>query len=175
MPAIRTLASKVLRAVLRHAPPNSEDWAAAMFCELDYIEGDWAALFWAIGSTTAILRHSIHGWRGWFGRKSDGKETLMTNGAGKRTAGILTGAGISAMLVVCAFGLLLLANYLLPGLGLDRLEWTHWLTVIVIPEIMFVVAVAMLWRRRHAMAVGILLTAIVLATHAVVHVATHFH
>lgn len=92
---------------------------------------------------------------------------------GKKAVGIVSGVAIAGMLVVCAFGLLLLANYLLPGLGLDHLEWTHWLTVIVIPEIIFVVAVATMWRKRRSMAVGILLMAVVLATHAVVHIALH--
>jgi hypothetical protein len=42
----------------------------AMLRELDFIEGEWAALFWALGSAAAILRHAASGWRAWLKRKS---------------------------------------------------------------------------------------------------------
>jgi hypothetical protein len=172
MTLARRLASRLLHAVLRHSPYYSREWASAMLRELDFIESDWVAFFWALGSTTAIFKHSVRGWKAWFGRESSHKEEAMNN-VGKKAVGIASGVGIAGMLVVCAFGLLLLANYLLPGLGLDRLEWTHWLTVIVIPELIFIVAVATMWQKRRPMAVGILLMAVVLATHAVVHIALH--
>jgi hypothetical protein len=168
----RRLASRLLHAVLRHSPYYSRDWASAMLRELDFIENDWAAFFWALGSTSAIFKHSVRGWKAWFGREASDKEEPM-NDVGKKAVGIVSGVVIAGMLVVCAFGLLLLANYLLPGLGLDRLEWTHVLTVIVIPEIIFIVAVATMWRKRKPLAVGILLMAVVLATHVVVHIALH--
>ncbi|MGH9529075.1 MAG: hypothetical protein ACRD2S_04060 [Terriglobales bacterium] len=95
------------------------------------------------------------------------------NDIGKRAVGVASGVGIAFALVVCALGLLLLTSYLFPGLGLDHLEWTHWLTVIVIPEAIFIVAVVKLWRKRASLAVGILLSAVVLAVHFAVHVATH--
>jgi hypothetical protein len=40
MGAPRTLAARLLRAVVRLAPAESRDWAAAMLRELDFIEGD---------------------------------------------------------------------------------------------------------------------------------------
>ena len=54
----RKLAGALLSGVLRLAPEESRDWASAMLRELDFVDGDWAALLWALGSTTAILRHA---------------------------------------------------------------------------------------------------------------------
>jgi hypothetical protein len=58
MGAPRKLATGLLRAVLRLVPEESRQWATAMLHELDFVDGDWAALFWALGSVTAILRHA---------------------------------------------------------------------------------------------------------------------
>lgn len=172
MSAIRTLASKLLRAALQHSSADSQDWANAMLRELDFIENDWTALFWALGSTTAIFKNSVRGLRPWFGNRTGHREERMNN-IGKRVVGVASGVAIACTLVVCAVGLLFLAAYLFPGWGLDHLEWTHWLTVIVIPEAIFIVAAVRLWRKRGPMAVGILLSAIVLAVHFAIHVATH--
>ena len=155
MSAARKLASRLLRAVARLSSAESQDWANAMLRELDFIENDWAALFWALGSTTAIFRHSGRGFRKWFGKGSTYEEERMNN-LGKKTVGVVTGIALSVMLVVCAFGLLYLTSRLFPGLGLDRIEWTHWLTVIVIPEMIFIVAAVKLWRKRAPVALGVL-------------------
>ena len=77
------------------------------------------------------------------------------------------------MLVVCAFGFVDLLFHLFPKWDLGPMPW--WMAVIVIPEIIFVLAIVTLWRKRRPMALGILLTAIILATHFAVHIATHFH
>ncbi len=172
MPAIRRLAVRLLRAVLRHASAGNQEWANAMLRELDFIENDWAALFWALGSATAIFRHSGRGLKAWFGNKPGRREERMNN-IGKRAVGVASGVVIAGALVVCAFGLLLLTAYLFPSLGLDHLEWTHWLAVIVIPEAIFIIAVVRLWRKRGPLAIGIILSAVVLAVHFAIHVATH--
>jgi hypothetical protein len=54
---IRRLASAILAGAFRHASQETQEWGNAMVREMDFIESDWAALFWAIGSATAILRH----------------------------------------------------------------------------------------------------------------------
>ena len=59
MSTVRRFAAKLLRPVICHAPDESQDWANAMLRELDFIESDWAALLWALGSTTAIFRHGV--------------------------------------------------------------------------------------------------------------------
>jgi hypothetical protein len=171
MSTARRLASKLLRAVVRHSPSRSQEWANAMLRELDFIENDWAALFWALGSTTAIFRHSLQGLRDWFGNPTDHEKARMKN-IRKKTVGVLSGILLASALVLCAFGLLFPAASLFPKLGLDRLGWSQGLAVIVIPETIFTVAIVMLWRKKGSFAMGILLSAIVLAVHAVIHVAT---
>ncbi len=52
----RRLALKILNAVVRFASPAAQDWAKAMLRELDFIENDWTALLWAIGSTRILLK-----------------------------------------------------------------------------------------------------------------------
>jgi hypothetical protein len=169
---IRRLALRLLRAVARRAPTASRDWADAMLREMDFIGGDWAALFWAMGSTTAIVFHSGRNWREWF-EKSTGREEKNMNQLGKKTVGVVSGAALALALALGAFGLLFLTAILFPSLGLDHMEWTHWLVVIVIPEIIFVVAAISLWHKRRPVAAGILLTGFVMVVHVVFHYATH--
>jgi hypothetical protein len=53
---IRRLASAILSASVRRAPPAVREWGNAMLREMDFVEGDWAALFWALGSATALFK-----------------------------------------------------------------------------------------------------------------------
>jgi hypothetical protein len=54
--AIRRLASAILTTSVRWASPGVREWGSAMLREMDFVEGDWAALFWALGSATALFR-----------------------------------------------------------------------------------------------------------------------
>jgi hypothetical protein len=166
----RRLAAKLLRAVLRLAPEESREWASAMLRELEFIEGDWAALFWALGSTTAILRHAVSGWRNWISRKERNKEGHM-NSTGKKAMGVASGALLALMLALAAFGLMRILTILFPGLGHHEAHWPYFLGAIVIPEIIFVVSAILLWRKRTPIAAGILFTAIAIGIHVTVHLA----
>lgn len=53
---IRRLASAILTTSVRWASPSGLEWGNAMLREMDFVEGDWAALFWALGSATALFR-----------------------------------------------------------------------------------------------------------------------
>ncbi|HXM60044.1 MAG TPA: hypothetical protein VN950_04250 [Terriglobales bacterium] len=53
---IRKFAMKVLNAAARHAAPGTRDWVNAMSREMDFIENDWAALWWALGSTRILFK-----------------------------------------------------------------------------------------------------------------------
>lgn len=169
MGAPRKLAGALLRAVLRLAPAGSRDWALAMLRELDFIEGDWAALFWALGSAAAIVRYAASVWRNWF--KSKKKEGSGMNNMGKKALGVGLGAVSALMLAGCAFAVLRIAALLFPGLGIEHAEWTHWLAVIVVPEAIFVIAAVMLWRKKGPVAAGILTTALMIGLHVAVHLA----
>lgn len=168
----RNLAARLLRAMLRMAPEESREWALAMLRELDFIEGEWAALFWAIGSAAAIVRHAACHWRRWM--KHETKEDGKMNEKGKKALGVGIGLFSSLMLVGCAFAILRIAGALFPGLDIEHLEWTHILTVIVIPEAIFVTAAVLLWRKRGPVAAGILTTALVVALHVVAHLTLHW-
>ena len=53
---IRRLAGAIVSTAVRHATPESRDWGNAMLRELDFVEGDWAALSWAVGSAATLLK-----------------------------------------------------------------------------------------------------------------------
>jgi hypothetical protein len=57
MTAIRKLASQILDVAARYASPEVRDWGTAMGRELDFVESDLAALFWALGSATVLFKH----------------------------------------------------------------------------------------------------------------------
>jgi hypothetical protein len=173
MSTVRRLAAKLLRIVIRHSSGESQDWANAMLRELDFIESDWAALLWALGSTTAIFRHCLpRGLKAWFGKLFVQQGELKN--IGKQAAGVVSGAVIAVgILAVSAFGLVRLSLFLFPTWDVGRVPWAQWLAVIAIPETIFIVAALALWRKRRSMAAGIVLSAIVLFTHFIVHVATH--
>jgi hypothetical protein len=57
MTAIRKLALQILNVAVRHAAPAAQDWGTAMLRELDFVEGDLDALFWALGSATVLFKH----------------------------------------------------------------------------------------------------------------------
>jgi hypothetical protein len=165
----RKLAGALLRGVLRLAPEESHDWASAMLRELDFVDGDWAALLWALGSTTAILRHAASVSRAWFKRRT--KEEAEMNNTEKKALGVGLGVVSALMLAGCAFAILRIAALLFPGLGIEHSEWTHWLAVIVIPEAIFITAAVILWRRNGPVAAGILTTALMIGMHIAVHLA----
>jgi hypothetical protein len=55
MSTARKLASKISFAVVRFASPGTKEWARATLHELDFIEGNWKAFFWAIGSVRILF------------------------------------------------------------------------------------------------------------------------
>jgi len=169
MAAPRKLAAKLLRAAICLAPPQSRDWASAMLRELDFIQGDWAALFWALGSTTAILRHAISVWRTWL--KQNQKEAGMNN-KGSKAIGVGLGMLSALALVGCAFAVLRLLGFLYPAL--EHSSWAYWLAVLAIPEAIFVAATVLLWRKKGPVAAGILTTGLVMALHVAVHLTLHW-
>jgi hypothetical protein len=80
---------------------------------------------------------------------------------------------IAALLVICAFGLVRLSFLFFPARDLERVQWAELLAVIAIPETIFIGATLALWRKRRSMAVGILLSAVTLVAHVVIHFTAH--
>jgi hypothetical protein len=172
--AMRRLASRLLGAAVRHSSSESQEWARAMLSELDFIESDWAALFWALGSARAIFKYSIpRQLHAWLGKRWSQQEGPMLKHIRRNAAGTLSGIGIAVGVLVAAFGLVRLLLVIFPGSTLRGVESAEMLAVIVVPETIFVVAAVALWRKRRPMAVGLVLSAVILVAHVVVHVTTH--
>jgi hypothetical protein len=56
MTRLRKLAVKISNTVIRRSLPAYKDWAQATSRELEFIESDWAALGWALGSWKMAAR-----------------------------------------------------------------------------------------------------------------------
>ena len=176
----RALAEKLLRTMLRLAPEERRAWAEAMLRELDFIGrdskwGEWAALVWALGCTTAIFRECLRGWGTWLWKQCmyllgirSTEEGNKMNSTGKKTLGVLAGIGMALALGVILFFMRNVISNTLLAIGVPRTMWTHILTVILPAEVIVVVAAIVLWRRRLApVAIGMLLTGFVMAAHVV--------
>jgi hypothetical protein len=174
MSPARRLSSRLLNAAARHASSETQDWARAMLRELDYIESDWAALLWAVGSTTAIFRYSVpREARAWAERLCSREKELTKHNFGQKATGVVAGVVMAVAVLAGALGLVRLFVLLFPAWDIERMAWPEWLAVIVVPETIFILAAVAIWRRRRPMAVGILLSAITLITHFVFHLAAH--
>lgn len=170
MSRVRGFAKWLLELVLRCAPSHCREWASAMLRELDFIEGDWAALFWALGSVAAIFRHCGRELvRVGFRRQEEAGMKETAKNVGWVFAGVLA----SVLLIVCAMGLFHLAEYFFPPMK-QSIPWPTWLVVFLLPETLFVIGTVRFWRKRRPMAVGVLLAAAIFATHFVMHIVSHF-
>lgn len=174
MAALRKFAARWLRAVVRRAPPGSKAWASAMLRELDFIESDWAALLWALGSTAAICRHSVREWKAWFWKRGREEERTMKETAMK-VVGVLLGVCIAVgVMAVGALGVHGVIFRIFPGLAHGAVPWPVWIVSLLV-EALLVAGAVKLWQKRRPMAVGILLTALVFATHFVMYFASHWN
>lgn len=175
MSLTRRLASRLLNSVVRHASPQSHDWGNAMLRELDFVESDWGALLWALGSTAALFRHSVpHQLRARLEKRFGPTEWGMLKNIGKKTIGVLWGVLIAGgVLTICVLGLLRLAPAFFPAWQSGHARFVEWLAIVGIPEAVFMVTAVAFWRKKRYMAAGIALAAMTLITHAIVHAATH--
>jgi hypothetical protein len=175
----RRLAAKLLQALLRHAPEHRRAWLEAMLHELDWVEGDLAAFFWALGCTGVVFRECLRAGASWLGRQcanllgfQTDKEGKKMNATGKKTLGVLAGIGLALVLGISVFFLAPSIGLALESIGIHRNMWTHVLTVILPTELIAVAIAVFLWRKRQApVAIGILATALLMAGHVVVTLA----
>jgi hypothetical protein len=94
--------------------------------------------------------------------------------AAKNIFWMLLGVTMAAILTVGAYGLMRLSFYLFPRLEFQPVPWPAWLIVILLPELAFAFGIIRLWRKRKPMAIGILVSAIMLGTHFAMHIASHW-
>jgi hypothetical protein len=55
----RRIAALLLRFAIWIAPPDTLDWGDAMLAELRHVQGNWAALFWSLGSAGVLAKHAL--------------------------------------------------------------------------------------------------------------------
>jgi len=55
MTLVRTLAVKITGLVVRFASPGAKEWAEGLALEIGYVDNDWSALAWALGSLRVLL------------------------------------------------------------------------------------------------------------------------
>jgi len=56
---LRHAATVLLESAIRIAPPDTREWGQAMQGELSHVEGAWAAVMWALGSTTVLVKDTL--------------------------------------------------------------------------------------------------------------------
>jgi len=169
----RRLASKLLVAAVRRSSSENQKWARAMLSELDFIESDWTALLWALGCTRTIFQYSVpRQLRAWIAERSSQSERPMLKHIRRNASGTLSGIGIAVGVLVTAFALVRLLLILFPASTMKGVELAEMLAVIVVPETIFLIAAVALWRNRRPMAVGLVLSAVILVAHVVFHLTT---
>jgi hypothetical protein len=55
MTLVRRLALKISNVVVKYASPGCKEWAEGLAREVAFVEGDWAALAWALGSARVLF------------------------------------------------------------------------------------------------------------------------
>ncbi len=142
-----------------------------MLRELDFVESDWGALLWALGSLTALFRHSVpRQLRAGLEKRFGTAQRVTLKDIRKITAGMLLGVVIaSVVLTISLLGLLSAEQVLFPEWHVGHARFAEWLAFVAIPESVFMAAAVLLWRRKRSMAAGILLAAMMLMTHAIIH------
>ncbi|MGO9273850.1 MAG: hypothetical protein ACLQOO_27020 [Terriglobia bacterium] len=56
---LRQAATLLLECAIRIAPPDAGDWGRAMRSELNYVEGHWAAVMWALGGAGVLVKRAL--------------------------------------------------------------------------------------------------------------------
>jgi len=56
---LRQAATALLESAIRIAPPDTREWGQAMRGELSYVQGPWAAVMWALGGASVMVRHAL--------------------------------------------------------------------------------------------------------------------
>ena len=143
-----------------------------MLREMECITKDWAALRWAFGSTWAIFGYSME--RAWRDARSDDSNEGLLKTVGKAAGALaLAVAFCIGVLAVCIVSLTHVSVFLVPEWHLAHMRWVQSMGVLGLPEIIFAIVAAMLWRKRKIVSAGILACAVTLATHFLVYVSAH--
>jgi hypothetical protein len=55
----RRIAALILRFAIWIAPHDTLDWGRGMLSELNHVQGNWAALIWAVGGAGVLAKHAL--------------------------------------------------------------------------------------------------------------------
>ena len=55
----RRIAGLLLRFAIWIAPHDTLDWGRGMLNELNHVQGNWAALIWAVGGSGVLAKHAM--------------------------------------------------------------------------------------------------------------------
>ncbi|MFB3922295.1 MAG: hypothetical protein ACE145_11275 [Terriglobia bacterium] len=58
-PHLRQAAIALLETTIRIAPPDTREWGEGMLGELPHVHGPWAALTWALGSASVLVKRAL--------------------------------------------------------------------------------------------------------------------
>ena len=156
----RRLASGLLRAIVRGSSREPGSWPTAILHELEYVDGDWAALWWALGGATAVFRRAVP-------RYLRARGVLIKR-LGRTTAELVSGAAVaSGMMGICLAVLVHLPN--MSWLRLVRSSLLEQAAVIVGLETICLIIAFALWRRRRSVASGALVAGTTLLLHVVTY------
>lgn len=143
---LRGITARLLSFAAACAPTKFAEWARAMLGELDYVEDDWSAFFWALGSIGVLLRFStiqlllIPKWR---------DKSMI-----RQTGQVLLGAVVAG--IVCMAGSLVrMAMLKVAGLQLSDVRMSQRLMFILLLEVTYVVIATAQWHRRKFVSVGV--------------------
>ena len=170
MSLIRKAASRWLTVMSRYLPAPGREWANAMLREVDFVEGDWPALLWTLGSTAALCRYSISLELGALNKNR--REQLSTKRMARSMFAMLGGAAAAVIflsLCTATFAGLLQASWFDPV----QQKLADRLLIVVIPETAYLASALAFWRRKKTFAVGILGAGVLLMAHAVMHFVAH--
>jgi hypothetical protein len=149
---LRRISSRLLSLAAACAPTKFAEWARAMLEELDYVEDDWSAFFWALGSIGVLLRFStvqlllIPKWR---------DKSMI-----RHTGQVLLGAVVAG--IVCMAGsLACIALLKVAGLQLSDVRMSQRLIFIFLLEVTYVVIATAQWHRRKFLSVGVSLAGLI--------------
>jgi hypothetical protein len=148
----RILAEGLLSALRRRASAETESWATAMLRELDYVDSDRSALWWALGGAAAL-------WRA---------DASSIKRVGHTTVGVVSGAIMAAGIMAICLGTLVS----LPHMSWPQLAHSSALEralVLVGLETVCLIVAAALWRRRRSFATGALVAGTTLFLHVVTY------
>jgi hypothetical protein len=167
MSSTRGVARRVLHFVVRLAPPRTRSWGEAMIGEMDYIDDDWTALLWALGSTLALCRCSlIEHLRNLRNLPAD--EMSAQRKPTPLIKSILSGVGVAVVVLMISM------------LALTTLQRTSWVEpsqarfvrlffAVVIPDGLCLLAALALWRSQRRLASGILAAGAALGAHSIIY------